>query len=126
MSGKISNWVRQSRYRAKKFGAVSRIDMDGVTAVAKAFDNRCAYCDAQAVAFDHPFAMGTGAPNVLANVLPSCRECKTKKGSLDLVGMYENGHITSDRYIALLAGMLGRDGGAELRVHIKSITGTGS
>lgn len=125
MRNKISSWVRQSRHRAKKHGVVNTLDVQSVLTLVDQFQDTCAYCGETANTLDHPFPLSAKAPNAIANVLPCCHECKTKKGTDDLVAFYGRKGVTQDQLIRLIREMLERDGGEILREHIKGVTGIG-
>ena len=123
MPDTISNWVRQARHRAKKHGCINRLYLSDILDILKAYNSQCAYCSSAAYSFDHAFLLSNRAPNVLANCLPACRECKEKKKGRDLVAYKQT--IGDARFIELIRAMLSRDGADELRDHIRSVTGIG-
>lgn len=125
MNDKISGWVRQSRHRAKKHGITNRLSTADVKKLIAAAENRCAYCAGTATTLDHPFQLGTGAPNVLANVLPCCAGCKARKGNSDLIQFLNGGGIDRAVFVTIITDMLSRDGGGDLRNHVKNVTGIG-
>lgn len=119
----ISSWVRQSRHRARKHHIVSDLEVGDVNAILVEHDNKCGYCDSDAETFDHPFPLKDKVPNVPANVLPACKKCKRLKKTSDIIWMYNNLHISQDVYIKIVTGMINRRGGAEIKGHMKQITG---
>ncbi len=125
MRDKISGWIRQSRHRAKKHNVTNNLKIHAVHELLDSFNNLCAYCGMNGETLNHQFLLSCGAPNVIANILPICQNCKLKKGTTDLVTFYNNGNITNDKFMELLKKMLERDGGPELREYIKGITGIG-
>jgi len=125
MRSKVSSWVRQSRHRAKKYDVLSKLEVQAIQELLDYFNDCCAYCGKAASTLDHPFPLSCKAPNILANVLPSCHDCKTKKGTTDLVAFFNDGHLQRDKFLELVRGMLERDGGNLLREHIKGVTGIG-
>lgn len=125
MYNKINVWARQSRHRAKKHGVENNLQTADLHELLRAYNGLCAYCGNTATTMDHPFPIGNKAPNVLANVLPCCDKCKAKKGNSDLIMFYENNNIAREHLVALLRGMLDRDGSYLLRDHIKGVTGIG-
>ena len=118
----ISGWVRQARHRAKKHDIYNELEMADVEEIVNHYDC-CAYCEEDAETLDHAFPLKDSAPNVAANVLPSCKDCKSAKRSNDLVWMFNNKKITKEQYVAILRDMLDRPGGKILREHVKAITG---
>jgi 5-methylcytosine-specific restriction endonuclease McrA len=105
----ISSWIRQARYRAKKHSIYSDLKIGDVEEIVTAHENRCAYCESEADTLDHPFPIKETAPNVPANVLPACKNCKTSKKNNDLVWMFSSQKISQKKYLELLqqTGMLG-------------------
>lgn len=119
----ISSWVRQARHRAKKHDIYNKLTARDVEDIVDYYNNNCTYCENDADILDHPFPLKDLAPNVPANVLPCCKICKNIKKTNDLVWMFTNQKINSDKYLLLLKELLGRDGSKELKKHIKKITG---
>lgn len=124
MHNRISGWVRQSRHRAKKRGVPSDISAGEVGRLVAELGGACAYCGRPSTTLDHPFPVGGGAPNVMANILPCCDACKEAKGVTDMIA-FAGGGMPKDKLMPLLTAMLERRGGSLLREHIKSITGIG-
>lgn len=123
MNKKFYNWIRQSRYRAKKHGVINKLHTKDVCNLLDELNNICAYCEETADNIDHPFPLSNKAPNVLANILPICTKCKAQKATADLVAYFNDGKISQDKFMGLLRSMLERDGAEYLRQHVKSITG---
>lgn len=123
MANKFSGWIRQSRYRARKHGCVSRLVLNDVMAIFADFQNRCAYCDEKATTVDQPFLACDGAPNVAANCLPCCRSCKAKKKNINLIAFLTDGHLQKKVFTRLVRYLMKQDGNAELREHMIRITG---
>lgn len=119
----ISSWIRQARYRAKKQNIYSELEIDDVETIIEAYDGNCAYCGSEADTLDQPFPIKETAPNVSANVLPCCKDCKSIKKSNDLVWMFSSKHIDQERYLELLQQMLSRSGGDQIRKHVRRVTG---
>jgi hypothetical protein len=122
---KISSWVRQSRHKAKKHDCVNRLAIEAVVALCEENDHTCTYCPKSATTLDHPFPLGDGAPNVIANSLPCCSRCKTAKKSGNLIAFMKAGNITPTAFAAIMAKALARDGGEELKAYLRLITGIG-
>jgi len=118
----ISSWVRQARHRAKKQQLPNDLDIQEVEKIVE-FYGSCAYCDEPYETLDHAFPLKDSAPNVAANILPSCKKCKLAKKNNDLVYLFEKEQISKDRYIKLLKEVLTRPGKKVLKEHIKAITG---
>lgn len=119
----ISNWVRQTRYRAKSSPIYNDLHITDVQAIVVCFNGECAYCGSPANTLDHPFPLKSNAPNMPSNVLPICKRCKSVKKSHDIVWMFSLGHITSERYLGLLAHMFGQRGGEHIKEHVRKATG---
>jgi hypothetical protein len=118
----ISGWIRQARHRAKRHDIYSELNIEDIDAIVQYYAN-CAYCEVDAETLDHAFPLKDSAPNVAANVLPSCRGCKQSKRNNDLVWMFNKDKLSKEKYLSLLEEMLQRPGGEYLREHIKAITG---
>lgn len=118
----ISGWVRQARHRAKRHDIYNELDMADVEAIVNHY-GACAYCGEETETLDHAFPLKDLAPNVAANVVPSCKSCKTTKRNNDVVWLYNNNYINKQQYVAIIEDMLGRPGGDILREHVKAITG---
>lgn len=119
----ISNWIRQSRHRAKKHNIYSDVKIGQIQEIIDYYGSKCAYCDEEMAALDHSFPMKDRAPNVPSNILPLCRSCKDKKKFNDIAWMYNNNYITNEKYTELLKEMLNRHGSEELKKHLKKIMG---
>lgn len=126
MHKKISSWVRQSRHRAKNYKVITRLEVKAIQELINELNGLCAYClKLEVFTLDNAFPISDGAPNVLANILPACQDCKHKKGNRDLIAIFSDGQLSRERYLTLLKEMLDRDGKEELRNYIKGITGVG-
>jgi 5-methylcytosine-specific restriction endonuclease McrA len=119
---KISNWARQTKYRAKKYGSHNNLDVEALLELINS-NRDCKYCGKPMRHLDHIFPLKDGGPNVEANVVPICSKCKNKKGNNNIIKMLMNGHITPERYKEILAKALAVDGDETLRNYIKEITG---
>ncbi len=118
----ISSWVRQARYRAKKHNIYSDLSITDVQTILAAAD-RCAYCGRAGEVLDCPFPLKDGGPNVPANVLLCCKNCKTLKNNNDLVWMYSSGKLSEEIYLALLEILFSRRGGEHIKTHVRRVTG---
>lgn len=119
----ISSWVRQARYRAGKRDIYSELTIDEVQTIIDNFDGGCAYCGEVADTLDHPFPIQESTPNVAANVVPACRDCKSTKKTNDIVWLYTQGELEQERYLRILSLMFACNGGDLIKRHIKLITG---
>lgn len=54
------------------------------------FDNCCAYCGQKATSVDHVIPINSGGPDVISNLLPSCRPCNSSKGTNPLETWYKS------------------------------------
>jgi len=119
----ISSWVRQARHRAKKHGIYNKLDVDDVKKIVEYYSESCAYCKEPAKTLDHPFPLKDKAPNISANTLPICKECKGIKKNNDLSWMFSSGNLDNDAYIILFREVYDRDDTNVLRRHMKRIVG---
>lgn len=119
----ISNWVRQARYRAKKYDVYSNLEVEIIEEIIDYYSGKCVYCDDKAEALDHPFPLRDFAPNISSNTVPICKQCKKRKKSQNLSWMFNNGHISNELYIKLIGEMLSRDDSDRLKNHIKKAIG---
>jgi hypothetical protein len=118
----VSSWVRQARYRARKHGIYSDLEVADVQAILNS-SKSCAYCSAPADTLDCPFPLKDGGPNVPANTVLCCKKCKGTKGSNDVVWLFSKSHITQEVYLALLKELCARRGGDKIKAHIRRATG---
>lgn len=118
----ISSWVRQARHRAKKHEIHNDLEIADIESILVA-NPSCAYCIEKPATLDHPFPLKDGAPNVPANVLPICRDCKDFKKYNDLVWLFHNNKVNKDAYLSLIEAMLTRRGSELVKNHIKKVTG---
>lgn len=118
----ISNWIRQARHRAKHHDIYSELVLADVEEIVDHYQ-ACAYCGGKVETLDHAFPLRDMAPNVAANVLPSCKECKRAKRNNNIVWMYNNNSISKKQYISILEDLLQRPGATILREHVKAVTG---
>ena len=116
---RISGWLRQSRYRARKSNVSVDVSYQDVIDLYEDEDYKCAYCDELADSPDHPFPIKDRGPCVLANIVPCCDNCRDKKKNRDLVEFYKSGHIDSDRFRSIIRSMLQRDGKEPVRDYLK-------
>lgn len=119
----ISSWIRQARYRAKRYDIYSDLEISDVEGIIESYNNNCAYCGQKAETLDHPFPLKPTAPNVPANILPSCKNCKGIKKNNDLVWMFSSGELNQNVYLELLQQMFNRKGGDTIKDHVRNVTG---
>lgn len=119
----VSSWVRQARYRAKKHSIHSDLEVADVQTILKACNGACRYCGKPGETLDCPFPLKDGGPNVPANVVPCCKECKGAKNNNDVVWMYNSGHLTEEQYMAILQELFSRRGGDKIKEHVRRATG---
>jgi len=119
----ISNWIRQARYRAKRANIYSELEIEDVQIIVEHFSSRCAYCGVKAETLDHPFPLKSSAPNVPANVLPSCKKCKQAKKNNDIVWLFSSGFLKRPKYLELLAFMFEQGGGEHIKQYVRLATG---
>lgn len=106
---RASTWAREhrdhkraqnSRRRARERGDGERWSHDDWLRLVEAFDHRCAYCGASArLTVDHRVPLMRGGPNTIANILPACKSCNSRKG-----------RRTEAEYLAYLDQIPTRDG----------------
>lgn len=66
--------------RALKAGAPGSFTADEFTALCEAYDYRCVYCGREEkLTADHAVPLGRGGSNWIANILPACRSCNSRK-----------------------------------------------
>jgi len=118
----ISNWVRQTRHRAKKNNTYSDLNVSDIQDILQ-LANYCAYCEKEAETIDCPFPLKDGCPNVPANTVLCCRSCKSKKNNNDIIWMYINGYVEYSTYLKLIRELCSRRGGDIIKTHIKTIVG---
>jgi len=119
----ISSWIRQARYRAKRQDIYSDLEISDVEEIIESYEDKCAYCGDEAETLDHPFPLKPTAPNVPANILPSCKDCKAHKKNNDLVWMFSSGTLEQVKYLELLQQMFSRKGGDTIKEHVRKVTG---
>jgi hypothetical protein len=116
----ISNWIRQARFRAKKNDLYSNLEVNDIAQMLLLYNEKCAYCILNSVStLDHPFPLKDMAPNIIANVVPTCKECKNHKKNNDLIWMYNENHITQERYLELLGELFAREQGHMIKNHVR-------
>lgn len=120
----ISSWIRQARYRAKRQDIYSDLEIQDIVEILADQNNKCAYCQCgEPDTLDHPFPLKDHAPNIPANVVPVCKQCKQAKKNHDLIGMFTSGFITEARYIELLGQLFSKRGGDIIKEYVRRLTG---
>lgn len=119
----ISSWVRQARYRARKNSIRSDLDVSDIQTIINASNGCCRYCGKDGETLDCPFPLKTGGPNVPANVVPCCKECKIAKNNNDVVWMFSTGLLTEAQYVKILEELFQRRGHEIIREHVRRATG---
>jgi len=77
--------VRGQHSRSRRKNCASTLTTVEWRTVLKAFDDRCAYCQRRGqMHIDHLHPISEGGPNILENVVPSCRRCNSSKGAKGL------------------------------------------
>lgn len=80
--------------RAREINAAANYSLAEWLALLDQFDHRCGYCGAQSkLEPDHRIPLARGGSNWIANVIPVCRSCNTRKRT-----------ATEDEFRARLAG----------------------
>ena len=79
----FQNAKRRSRQKANGGRGFTRIHWNTLVRIAKGV---CAYCRAARVSsIDHFVPLALGGLNDYTNIVPACRRCNSRKGSLDPV-----------------------------------------
>ena len=74
--------ARGAAYRARKAGAlVSDFTAKQWIAMKGAYGHRCAYCERKMLrlTMDHITPLSQGGSHTLANIIPACQQCNSKK-----------------------------------------------
>lgn len=120
----ISNWVRQARYKSKKYGIYCSISVPEMLNMLESYNNYCAYCQKQEYeTFDHPFPLRDGVSCTTANILPTCKRCKALKKNDDLVTMFLSNKINKELYMSILQKLFKEPQGVIVKEHVKKLTG---
>ncbi len=116
---RISGWLRQSRYRARKSNVDVDVNYNDVIEIYEDADYKCAYCDSPAGSPDHPFPIKDRGPCVPANIVPCCDGCRTKKKNRGLIKFYQDKFIPQERLNTIVKSMLSRKGSPEVKSYLK-------
>lgn len=115
LEDKASRAYRRLRLRSNKLGISMEVTASEIRLLLNVFDGCCAYCSkrpekARNLHLDHLVAISEGGRNTLANLIPACNSCNSKKGTKPVVTHFlankvpdENMALVID-YIALLSG----------------------
>lgn len=115
---RISGWLRQSKFRAKRSGVYLDAEFKDVLNIYDGYDYKCAYCGNDANSPDHPFPLKEKAPCVPANIVPCCDKCKKlKKGNI--IQYYRDRYIAESQLQSIIKSMLSQKGGGKIKEHIK-------
>ena len=119
----ISSWIRQARYRAKRYNIYNDLQIEDIEEIMLLYDTCCAYCGVPADTFDHPFPLNENTVNTQSNVLPSCKHCKSIKKNHDLIWMFTEGYIKEKTYLSILQKMFSRKNSGKIKEHVKKLAG---
>jgi 5-methylcytosine-specific restriction endonuclease McrA len=117
---KISGWLRQVRYRANTSHAPTDVKLDDIMLLYAESNYKCAYCGGIAGSPDHPFPIKEHGPCVLANIVPCCDGCRSKKKNHNLIKFHRDGHLDKEQFQACVVQMVKRSGGDKLKDYIKT------
>lgn len=119
----LSSWVRQLRHRAKKHNLFNDLSILEIQDVINQYDGKCSLCDKNYDILDMAFPLREGAPNIQANVIPLCYECKDLKKNEDILFMVSNGLITKDKFTLLLKKCFNNNHGDRLAAYVRILSG---
>ncbi len=117
---RISGWLRQSRYRARKAGVMTEVKYEDIIEIYESQEYKCIYCGADADSPDHPFPIKERGPCVPANIVPCCDVCRNKKKNRNLVEFYQDKNITDDKLQEIIKFMLSKPGSEYIRNYLKN------
>ena len=118
-----SSWVRQLRHRAKKHNLFNDLSIEEIHEVIESFDFKCCLCGGDYYLLDTCFPLKDNAPNIQANVMTLCKECKSKKKNLDLLQMCSSGLITRQVFSNMLKSCFKRNHGDVFKSYVKALSG---
>ena len=119
----LSSWVRQLRHRAKKHNLFNDLSINEIQEVIEQYNGLCCLCSNRYDLLDTAFPLRDGAPNVQANVLPLCNDCKEIKKNDDILCMVSNNLISSDKFTLLLKRCFNNNHGDRLASYVKVLSG---
>jgi hypothetical protein len=118
---RISSWVRQLRYRAKKHNLFSDITVEDVKQSLES--RRCCFCKGKPVGIDVCFPLKDGAPNVPANILVVCDGCKERKRGICILDCVALGILDDKSLIVLLKEQFALRHGDVFKDYVKLMSG---
>lgn len=74
--------IRHRNYARKR--NIAPIPAIGQEYLLETFENKCAYCDADATTFDHIIAISKGGKTTPDNIVPACLSCNSSKNNSDV------------------------------------------
>lgn len=97
-AGRDLHFSTQANVRAKKAGAIGRLNRQEVGAIT----GPCSYCGAEADEWDHVEPLTRGGPNDVFNIVPCCRPCNLSKNNRTLLEwlMMKQRHLRLFKMIA--------------------------
>ena len=111
--------------RAKKYEVSISLTLEQVRQIIEEHADNCPLCDANVEILSHAFPLSQGAPCVMANVIPTCKECWTQleNGRKDLVILFNEGVVDQDKYIDVMRAMFRREGADLLKPYVRKLIG---
>lgn len=116
---RISNWLRQSKYRARQKDLLLDCTLDQVWKIFEDQQFKCIYCDRDATTADLPFPICDHGPLIPANIVPACGHCKMHKQIHDIIWMYHKKKLDFPRMQNIVVALMKRDQGGVMRRFIK-------
>lgn len=80
--------VTSHRRRAREANAEGTFSVEEWREILREFDSRCAYCQvpSDSLVMEHMTPLSRGGSNSAKNIVPSCAECNSRKGTRDIFG----------------------------------------
>lgn len=119
----VSGWVRQLRYRAKKHDLYSDLNISEVHNIIDHYKDKCCLCESDFEVLDTCFPLKDGAPNIQANIMPFCHDCKAKRKNLDLLQMVSSGIISKEKFTEILKYCFSQNHGDMFKSYVKMLSG---
>lgn len=119
----ISSWIRQLRFRAKKHNLYSDLNIKDVQEVYEYYQKKCILCQDAYSTLDMAFPLKNGGPNVQANVILLCENCKSMKKNDDLLTLERAGKISAQLLLDALKKCFSLKHGDVLNRHVKAQSG---